>query len=179
MIELFKKFLKKRSKIIQKESYKYLANKIIRVYEKNNENLFGFTSSNNDFDFSNKILKRLVHNLSEKGLKVLFIESKIDNTDIHDVLFTNISEYQKFIKTINLKPIEFKKIINENKELYDIVIVSIPSTLIWADSLEYAKICENMILIEKYEYSYYSDYENLLLNFKEYDLKPIGVILVR
>lgn len=178
MIELLKKFLKIESKISIKESYKYLANKIMRINEKSNANIFGFTSSNNNFDFSSKI-KILVHNLSEKGLKVLFIKSEIDDTETNDISVINTPECQKFIKTKNLKPKQFNEIIEENKKNHDIVIISIPSVLTWADSLEYSKICKNVVLMEKYEHSYYSDYENLLLNFKEYDLQPIGVILVK
>ena len=92
-----------------------------------------------------------------------------------------IRDRQEFLtgmKLINISLEKFKEMILENLEKYDIILVSLPSVILSADALDYAKVCKEIIIAEKYTECYYSDYENTLETLKMAKVKASGVITV-
>lgn len=160
----------------KQESYKYIANTLIDVYQKDRKKVFSFTSSSMSQKAGLEVVKKISNQISEKGLNSLIIQAWIsDKKDITEV--SDIKE--KSLLTFNdLTPSELKKIIVEEQDDYDFILVLIPSVILKADALEYTKFCDKNILIEKYMYCYYSSYEETLLRLKNAGVKPYGVITV-
>lgn len=74
---------------------------------------------------------------------------------------------------------QLSSLIKENESDYDLILVSVPCVLVWSEALEYAKVCKNLILVEKYMYSYYKDYKNLLYELENSEVIPRGVVAIK
>lgn len=165
---------KKNSKI--DESYKYIANSLDDIIMQKNANVLAITSS-----YSNNFYRLVAENIVKKMISddtrsLLMIDADVDDDKKEFVSLITSTEKIFKMNMVNVGKKEFKKIICENEANYDIIISVIPQVILKADALEYAKICKNVILIEKYMYSYYEDYENSLLQLKNANINIEGVI---
>lgn len=165
--------------INKNETYRYIANYLINDISKTNDNIFTFTSSNTKAGFLDRIIENLANILEEKKLKILVVNSSLkENTDFL-IGKRNKDDNISVIKMINATSKRFKDEILENKDAYDIVLVSIPCVISKADALEYAKIFKNLILIEKYTECYYNTYESIISILKTNNIQAKGVITVK
>lgn len=165
--------------IRKKESYKYLANKIISICEKEKIKILGVTSTNYSCGIQGRVLEKLHDIFLEKNLKVLVINSLISCKKSTDKSPSICSKNKNIITLENYTAKKLNEFLQDNLNDYDIILVSIPSPLLWSEALEYSKVCKNVILIERYMYSLYKDYENLLFEFKNSDVSIKGVVTVR
>ncbi len=170
------KLFNSNSKDDKQESYKYVANRLIDVYRKDRKKVFSFTSSSMSKEACLEVVKKFSDQISEKGLNTLIIQACI--SDKKDIIEVSDIKEKSLLTFNNLDPYELKKIIIEKQDDYDFILVLIPSVILKADALEYAKFCDKIILIEKYMYCYYSSYEETLLRLKSAGIKPYGVITV-
>lgn len=160
----------------KKESYKYVANTLIDLYHKEEKKVFSFTSSSMTQTSCLEILEIFCNHIRKKNLEVLIIQACIPENKTSP----EVSDHKdkSLLKFNDLSSDELKEIIIEHQEKYDLILVLIPSVILKADALEYAKVCDRTILIEKYMYCYYSNYEETLLHLANSGIKPQGVITV-
>ncbi len=136
------------------ESIKYISNSIIKISQDGNGNVIGLSSSRPEKQYKLLFCKEIEEKIKEKNLKVKFLDFENKNDKIDCV----------------------KSFINKEKENNDIVFVNIPSVSFFADSVEYAKLCDRVILLEKYMYSTYKDYEESIIRLKSFGVRLEGVI---
>ena len=70
-----------------------------------------------------------------------------------------------------------KKIDSESQD-NDIIFVCIPNILEKSEAFECAKMCKNIILIEKCVKSKYSDYEKVIFYLNQNKISPKGVVIL-
>ncbi len=152
------------------ESLKYTSNSILRMLPDLDDKLIAFTSSANECSYYDT-LKKVFEILKLKEDKICVIYSYINSGE------PNLREVDcgHFVAE-NLKSGEFKKLVDECKKKFDKIFVVVPTVIVYADALEYAKICANVILVEKYMRSKYSEYENTLDVLKNFGINICGVI---
>ena len=155
---------------ISDESFKYTSNSILRVLTDLDDKLIAFTSSSNECSYYDT-LKKIFETLKLTEDKICVIYSYINSSE------PNIKEvgYGHFVAE-NLKPDEFRKLVDECKKQFDKIFVVVPTVIVYADALEYVKICANVILVEKYMHSKYLKYENTLDVLKNVGINICGVI---
>lgn len=162
---------KKRNSEIE-ESHKYAANTLSHIAAQKNKKIFAVTSSCFRLPYRS-IAKNIFEKVSGKSL---LLDVYIDGGEKETVdQVTKFGDRHK-IKLVNVSQKTFKRIICENESSYDIILCIIPPVDLKADALEYAKICKNAVLIEKYTWSRYEDYENSLLRLKNANINIDGVI---
>ena len=162
----------------KEECYKHIANKLICTLKEEKINIFGFVSSNINRGFLNSIVKNIAEKTSKKEINTLVI-----NACFNDESKSCCEEKFKlkcfnFIELKNISSEIFSDNLSRYKNLYDLILIAINSINNKAESIEYAKICKEIIIVEKCMECYYSSYENMLMNFKIMNIKPRGVITV-
>lgn len=152
------------------ESFKYTSNSILRMLPDLDDKLVAFTSSANECSYYDT-LKKVFEILKREEDRICVIYSYINSGE------PNLKEVDcgHFIAE-NLKSSEFQKLVDECKKKFDKIFVVVPTVIVYADALEYAKICANVILVEKYMRSKYSEYENTLDVLKNVGINICGVI---
>ena len=161
--------LKKNMKESFKESVKYIANSLIELSKNDSGNVIGISSSRAEMVSRGKICENICCEIS----------NKVENTAFINIGSGEPGKTNNKLKEICKKdmPIsELQEIINKEKKDRDIVIVNIPSIVYTADGVEYAKLCDRVVLLEKYMYSTYKDYEEALIRLKAHGVKIDGVI---
>ncbi len=172
----FIKFFNQNSISNKQESYRYVANTLINTYKNDGKKVFSFTSSSLSIDSCLKIIRNLGEHISKKGLDILLIQACLPENKVISKA-SNVKD-KSLLKFDNLTSNELKEIVNENHKNYDLILIVIPSVIIKADALEYTKVCDKTILVEKYMYCYYSNYEETILYLKNSGIIPNGVITV-
>ncbi len=160
---------KKESNYSKKESYKNIANNLICALKEEKKSVFAFVSSSCNLSEivgmigqeASKKVKTLVVNVCFDG------EAK-NSLDLKDVKIVNASGLAE----------NFENDLLKYKSEFDLILVSLNSILTKAEALEYAKVCKEIIIVEKCTECYYADYENMLAGFKTAGINPRGVITV-
>lgn len=159
----------------QLQSVMYAANRIVNLTDENNINVLSISSSIKDKNTETNIISDIVSQIIKLDKKVAFIdisfsgeETKESNIDSSDSL------YKKTI--VNPETKKLSLLIDELKNKYDIVIVNIPPVRIFANALQYAKICGNIILIERYLYSKHKNFQETLDLLKQNNVDIKGII---
>lgn len=158
------------------ECYKHISNNLISISKKEGTKIFGFVSSNNKKDFLDNIVKNIAKKTSEKDIRTLVINVVFDSESCF-----HFKEKFKlgdvcFIESKNIFADRFSDELSKQIDKYNLVLVSINSIISKAEALEYTKVCKNIVIVEKCTQCYYSDYENMLVNFKSAGIKPLGII---
>lgn len=160
---------KKESGYNKKESYKHIANNLICALKEEKKNVFAFVSSScNLNEIVSKIGAEAAKKVKTLVVNVCFDSEPKNSLDSKDV---------KIINTSGLAE-NFQNDLLKYKSEFDLVLISLNSILTKAEALEYAKICEEIVIIEKCTECYYADYENMLAGFKTIGINPRGVITV-
>ena len=170
---------KSRRSFRKKESYKYLANRILSICEKEKIKILGLTSTNNKCDFQNQVLENLYEVFLEKDIKVLVVHAVISAEGDMGENVESANNRCKITTLNNFTAKQLSLLLKENASDYDLILVSVPCVLVWSEALEYAKVCKNLILVEKYMYSYYKDYKNLLYELENSEVIPRGVVAIK
>ena len=160
---------KNQSTYSKKESYKNIANNLICALKEEKKNVFAFVSSSCNLNEivscigaeASKKVKALVVNVCFDGEP----KNSLDSKDVKIITTSGLAE-------------NFENDLLKYKSEFDLILVSLNSILTKAEALEYAKVCEEIIIIEKCTECYYADYENMLAGFKAIGISPRGVITV-
>lgn len=173
---LFGQSYKLSKKEKQAESFHYTANSLSDLIERSEGSVFAFTSTLFNQTLKTSVCRKLLEETSTSpGKKVLLltIDLKKEKT------FPQKDDSKKcFDEEVLLGEAcnEFKSILEERKSKYDLVFLNLPPVNIFAAALESAKLCDGVILIERYSYTKYCNYEQSLLYLKENHIPIIGVI---
>ena len=167
-------FRKKKNAEID-ESYKYTANALSDIITQKSKKIFAITSSCTR-EFYRLVAENIFKKVVIENTRSLLIDVRIDNDRQEFVGSVVQSGDKDKISLVNVSKKTFRKIICDNEANYNTILAVIPPVILKADALEYAKVCKNVILIEKYMYSHYEDYENSLLQLKNTGINVEGVI---
>ena len=165
--------LKKYNKINQ--SYLYISNAILDTLKNREVKVIGITSSFIDKKSKDIICENICKRICKKDIQICLIDSYIDINNKNYTLNESRSESLKIIKTQNIKVNKLEELIGKESN-NSLVIINLPPINIFAEALEYAKICKNIILIEKYFHSKYSDFENTLDILNQNNISVLGII---
>lgn len=152
-----------------KESIKYIANSLVRLSQDGNGNVIGVSSSRICKGSKESICKKICKEIQDKGINLMFINIDGEKSEKKDDNLKNIDANDILAK-------ELEKLLNEQREKNDMVIVNIPSVAFVADGVEYSRICGRVVLLEKYMYSTYKDYEESLIRLKSHGVRIDGVV---
>lgn len=147
------KFMERNDKF--QESIGYIANYLIRLCENSDGNVIGISSSRECKEEKLDICRILNKEINKKGLNSKLIDSEREGIGISKNL---------------------EEVLTKERTKNDLIIVNIPSIPAYADGVEYAQKCDILLLLERYMYSTYKDYEETLIRLKAYGIKPDGVI---
>lgn len=165
--------LRRQSKLNQ--SYLYISNSILDILKDKEIKVIGITSSFVDKKSKSIICENICKNICDKGYKVCLITAYVDinskNYNLHEIVEKNI----KIIRTQNISENKLQELINKEEE-DSVVVVDISPINIFAQALEYAKVCKSVILVEKYCHSRYDEFENTLDILKQNNINALGII---
>ncbi len=145
--------VKKENEFI--ESIRYIVNRLIMLSQAENCNVIGISSSRDCGREKYNICEILSKEIKRKNFNSTLIDTETGD-----------------IQT----PQKLEDLLTEEREKNDIIIINIPPVPIIADSVEYAKKCDIMLLLEKYMYSTYKDYEEAVIRIKSYGIRLEGVV---
>lgn len=165
--------LKKSSKIEQ--SYLYTANKIFDISKSKKINVVGISSSFTDKKSVDIICRNICKRICKKEIKTCLISANIDLSSNKCSLDETLDGNLKIIKSQNISSENLEKLISEEKSS-SFVVINLAPVNIFAQALEHAKICKNIILVEKYCYSKYKDFENTIDILKLNGVDILGII---
>ena len=90
-----------------------------------------------------------------------------------------LNNTEKF-ETKSLSSVVFDEVIREeisnSSHSHDIVIMNAPCILSNVVSLDYLSLCNKIFLLERYMYTKYNDFENILGKLKDNNLVVSGII---
>ncbi|MBO4864157.1 MAG: CpsD/CapB family tyrosine-protein kinase [Eubacterium sp.] len=120
-----------------------------------------------------KETKGLSHYLSgqTKEIKDIIYSTNIDNLD---VIFTGIKSPNPAELLGNAK---FEKLISENKELYDYIIIDCPPLASVIDAVLVAKVCDGAIIVIESDNVSYKVVQGVKKQLEQGDCKILGAIL--
>ena len=160
--------LNKEQKLEQ--SYIYLANTILNLNNNNNSKFICVTSSMENRMDKYLIAKNICNQIRKNGKNVLLlnVDTHYEKCDISNDMDINGMSSKKL-----------KKVFDDNRDKYDIVLINVPSVRLFANTIECAKLCDGTIIVERYLYTKYKDFEDTILRLKENNIKIYGLITYR
>jgi hypothetical protein len=165
--------LKKYNNLYQ--SYLYISNAILDILKGREIKVIGMTSSFTDKKGKDIICENICKNICKKGNKICLITTGIDiNNKNYGLDEAADSDFKK-IKTQNISANKLEELINKEKN-NALVLISLPPVNIFAEALEYAKVCKNILLVEKYCHSKYNEFENAIDILKQSNISALGII---
>ncbi|MDR1628419.1 MAG: hypothetical protein LBR79_06580 [Oscillospiraceae bacterium] len=165
--------LRKYNRLCQ--SYLYVSNAILDISANREINVIGMASSFTDKKGKDTICENVCENICKQGNKICLITADIDINDKNYDLNETAGDGFKKIKTQNISVNKLKELVEKEKN-NDLVIINLPPVNIFAQALEYAKICKNILLIEKYCHSKYDEFENTIDILKQNNIAVLGII---
>ena len=160
-------------KIKEKESIIYVANSLVDKISKSENKCFAVSSSFLSVELTSEVSKKLILNIAKKLNKKVLLINCMPGEDIKDE-FGILDE--KYIE--NLAEKEVANCIEQNKG-YDLIFVNLPPVNFFANSLEIASMCKNIILIEKCMYTKYKKFEETLLYLEENNVEITAVVPIK
>lgn len=165
--------LNKKEKLIY--SIRYISNCLMKLSEDGAGNVIGVTSSLPYKNSKIEICKKICNKIKDTQNKLMFIDIDLnfkDNKKIYEKGNENFRE----VYLLNWNSQEVLDFIKKEKENYYIIIVNIPPVSIIEEAIEYAKTCGRVVLLERYMYTTYKEYEEILIKLKTQNIKIDGVI---
>lgn len=159
----------------QLQSVMYAANRIVNLIDENNISVLSISSSINDKNTETYIINDIISQITKLDKKVAFIDISFSKEGTKE---SNVNSSDSLYKktTANPETKELNLLIDELKNKYDIVILNVPPINIFANALKYAKICGNVILIERYLYSKHKGFQETLDLLKQNNIDLKGII---
>lgn len=164
-IENFEEFNKKK----KQKSYSLAANAIanLLVDKKTESNVLGFTTSFENFTKKNQICLEICSKITEFSKKIFLIN--LEKEAIFSKNFETLNLYD-----INIQ--ELADLIETKKTDYDIVIVNLPCANGSVMAINQTRTIKNVVLLEKYNYSKYESFENVVSALSQNSVKVLGII---
>ena len=151
----------------------YLARNVLECAQNDHLKIFAITTSTKQKDLKEDACYKLANALYQEGKKVLLIKAAVSQDDQANDF--NHASFD-YIYKANLKSEELSQLLTKSRENYDLIFVDIAPVNMYAQSLEYAKLCESLILVERYAFSKYKYFERTLTILKGNNIPVCGVI---
>ena len=149
------------------QSIKYIARFLVKNIEKS-KNIIGITGSYNNKKMKFSICKKICEEILEYKKSVCILDT--------DYMLNNTEKFE----TKSLSSVVFDEVIREeisnSSHSHDIVIMNAPCILSNVVSLDYLSLCNKIFLLERYMYTKYNDFENILGKLKDNNLVVSGII---
>ena len=149
------------------QSIKYIARFLVKNLEKT-KNVIGITGSYNNKKMKFSICKKICEEILEYKKSVCLLDA--------DYMLNNTEKFE----TKSLSSVIFDEVIqneiSNSSFSYNIVIVNIPCILSNIISLDYLSSCNQIFLTERFMYTKYNDFENMLGKLKDSNLIVSGII---
>lgn len=153
------------------EAVKYAANTIEEI----NKKVYAFSTSSKNKTKKDYIVERIIGSLRDKGRSILMMDFSISNI-ANDKLEITHQQTCDLVLINYAKKENVESFLNEHKDNYDYVFINVPPVTMAAMAIEYAKLADGLILIERYGCTKYSEYENSLFNLRQHSVDVLGVI---
>lgn len=158
-----------------KQAIMYASNAIIDLLSRIDKNIIAVSSSIKDKEYRLHIMRNIASEIEGLGKKTALINIDFSNKTVEeDEIDSKGNLYKRTVVNPSVK--EFNLLVDELKNKYDVVIVNVPPIRVFSNALQYAKICENIILIEKYLYTRYNEFEETLDLLKQNYVNVLGII---
>lgn len=154
------------------QSILYAANYINNIMSNTGHKIFAISSTLKNMDtrkiIINQISKGMINTYNYKVLNC-FCNDK-NSSEIEYINENSIDS----VVNVGFKNLE--NVLKENHDKYDIIFVMLEPVNVFADALGCAKLCDSIIMIERYLYSKYNEFEKSLVYLKDNDINIDGVI---
>lgn len=156
----------------QKQSILYAAGYIHNIISDTDNKVFAVSSTLDNFNMRKFIITQISKNMSETySCKVLNCFCSLENGSKPEYINKNSVDS---VINVNLK--NLSNVLDENRDKYDVIFVLLEPVNIFAQSLNCARLCDSAIMIERYLYSKYKEFEKSLMYFAENNINVSGVI---
>lgn len=153
------------------EAVLYAANTLLELGKKS----YAFTASHKYQQKKDAIVRRMVDCLYDRQKKVLFLDYALCNIANDDLPILSQEAFD-LVTVRNASPEAVKAFLEQQQQAYDAVIFNLPPVSMAARAVEYAKLCECTLLIERYGHTTYQAYEDSLLSLRQHGVSLGGVI---
>lgn len=158
----------------QTQAVSYCAHNLLDVAEQKQYKVFAVSTSTQFKQYKEEMCRQTAAFLCQNGHKVTIIrldwkEDANSKTEIQRDAYTDIC-------ACNLSTEAFVELLLKERESADLVLVDMPPVALLSQALEYAKQCDTVLLVEKYAYSKYKEFEKTLCILKEHGLQVCGVV---
>ena len=161
-----------------KQAIMYASNAIIDLLSRIDKNIIAVSSSIKDKESRLHIMCNIASEIAGLDKKTALINIDFSNETVEeDEIASKGNLYKRTVANPSVK--EFNLLVDELKNKYDVVIVNVPPIRVFSNALQYTKICENVILIEKYLYTKYKEFEETLDFLKQNYVNVLGIITYR
>lgn len=161
----------------QKQSILYATAHMCNILNTTNNKIFGVTSTLDNIETKKFIIQEISKSMSKMhNLKVL---NCICNVGSEKDLGIEYMQDNSIDMVVNVNFTNINDILKENEYKYDVIFVILDPVNLFANALSCAKFCDSVIMVERYLYSKYNDYEKSLLYLKDNNIEVSGVITYR
>ena len=161
----------------QKQSFLFASNALADKIKESGKKVFFVGSTLSNEPLKEKIFRKLLSNIAKTASKkILFITTCEDAVSSKETNKSSSSPRYKEYALQNFTRDRLKSTLNKKSAEYDLVFVDLPSINVFSNALECAKLCDGAILLEKYSYITYKEFEQILYHLKECAIPVVGVI---
>lgn len=149
------------------QSIKYVARFLVKHLDRS-KNIIGITGSYNNKKIKFSICKRICEEIIEYKKSVCILDA--------DYMLSNSEKFETKSLSSTVFDEVIKNEISDSSSSHDIVVINVPCLLSSIISLDYLSFCNQIFLIERYMYTRYNDFENILGKLKDNNLIISGII---
>lgn len=167
--------LSKRQKL--EESFKYIATCLSSFTQTGKTTIIGITSTL-PYKTSKSIISReLALYVSKMGNSVTYVDIDTPKKSYKKAIIRGENSFENFkeLKAINQNFTQVWDTLQQQKEP-NIIIINIPPLPLISQSIPYLKICDKVVLLERYLYTKYADYEDALIKLNTHRINLLGVV---
>lgn len=159
----------------QNQSILYAANYINNIMRDTNHKVFAISSTLKNLNTRKFIINQVSRGMiNTYNYKVLNCFCSVK--DCSEIEYINENSVDSVVN-VSLKNLE--NVLKENYDKYDVIFVMLEPVNVFADALSCAKLCDSIIMIERYLYTKYNKFEKSLMYLKNNDINVAGVITYR
>jgi hypothetical protein len=164
-----------------KEQLLFCVHRIIDAKKKYNQKYFAIAPSCPDENYMNSLCEKLGSAFYTQNQKVLIADIKCEGDRIDENSAADIckGEYFDSVKLDYIKAEAFDAFLTEQAENYDIILVKLPPIQIFAQALEYAKVCRKVFLTVRYLYSTHKDIDRIMALSQNNQIDICGAIALK
>lgn len=160
------------------EAYYHAAHGLEQLMGKNDLHIIGVMGSNIYQEEKNALLHHVANALAYRKKSILMMDFPLSNYANNEVLESKEVAFD--CAEVNSAEVDvINAYLTQAKEQYEVIFFSLPPTYLSALSVEYAKLCDGVIMVERYGYTKQEHYVRNLETLKQYEIPVYGAISYR